>query len=144
MDKNKECLDFLRSHETGVIATVSKAGVPNAATVTYSVSDDFEIYFMTRIETRKYVNLEHNPVAAFVVGTGPAATSVQIEGSVKQLDDEAAFKQLVTTLTNNSTVYSVFIKMNGVKFRFFKLTPMWVRMFNLGEGDGEERFTQII
>ncbi len=35
-------------------------------------------------------------------------------------------------------------KMNGLNFRFFKLTPKWVRMFHLGKDDGEEQFTQII
>ena len=65
----KEALDFLKSHKTAVIATVSSGGEPRAATVYYTVDDDFCLYFMTGRETRKFKNLQQTGRISFVVGT---------------------------------------------------------------------------
>src|ERR1700742_357347 len=74
-----ELLSFLRRHRLCVQATVSPAGVPQAAVVGFAVSDDLEIVFDTVDTSRKITNLRHNPMLAIVVGWDDEQT-VQLEG----------------------------------------------------------------
>lgn len=77
-----QLLTFLRSQRHATLATVSRAGHPQAAIVGIAVSDDFEIVFDTLDTTRKFANLSHTPRVAFVIGdhSPVARQSVQLEG----------------------------------------------------------------
>jgi general stress protein 26 len=61
-------LDFMRLHRLAVQASVSAAGVPQAAMVGFAVTDQFEIVFDTLHTTRKARNLRQNPHVALVIG----------------------------------------------------------------------------
>ena len=61
-------LDFMRLHRLAVQASVSAAGVPQAAMVGFAVTDQFEIVFDTLQTTRKAQNLRQNPHLALVIG----------------------------------------------------------------------------
>src|SRR5438045_9729976 len=66
--KPQTVLDYMRTHRLAVQATVSAAGVPQAALVGFAVSDHFEIVFDTVQTTRKAQNLRRNSHVALVIG----------------------------------------------------------------------------
>jgi|GEM_PF-6084120 len=66
MDAQK-VLEFLRSNRLAVQASLSY-DAPQAAVVGFAISDAFEIVFDTLQNTRKAVNLRHNPHIALVIG----------------------------------------------------------------------------
>ena len=138
----KECLAFLKANEYGVVATIAKNGTPQAATVTYLIDDDFTIYFATRRTTRKYKNLEQNNAIAMVMGTGPAAISVQLHGTTEIIEGEAREKTMERFLMKHESYYRIFLKMPGYDFAVFKITPTWIRLFNVEEK--EEMFREIL
>jgi hypothetical protein len=74
-----ELLAFLRRHRLCVQASVSSAGIPQAAVVGFAVSDDLEIMFDTIGTSRKMANLRRNGHIALVVGWDNEQT-VQIDG----------------------------------------------------------------
>jgi len=78
----RDLLTFMRRDPYAVQASVSRAGFPQAALVGVVVNDRFEVFFDTLDNTRKTVNLRHNPVLAFVFGATTAGTArtVQYEG----------------------------------------------------------------
>src|SRR4029077_20423539 len=79
---SRDLLDFLRGQRLAVQASVSAAGVPQAAVVGVAVSHRFEIVFDTRASTRKAQNLRTHDRIALVVGglvAGDERTA-QIEG----------------------------------------------------------------
>ena len=79
-------LDFMRLHRLAVQASVSPAGVPQAAMVGFAVSDQFEIVFDTVQTTRKAQNLRQNPQLALVIGgwVPDDERTVQYEGEADE------------------------------------------------------------
>jgi hypothetical protein len=79
-------LDFMRLHRLAVQASVSPAGVPQAAMVGFAVSDQFEIVFDTIQTTRKAQNLRQNAHLALVIGgwVPDDERTVQYEGEADE------------------------------------------------------------
>ena len=73
-------LAFLKANRAGVIATVSSEGTPHASVVYYVTDDSFNIYFVTKIDSRKYASIKANPTVAFTVGHLDVPQTLQIEG----------------------------------------------------------------
>lgn len=93
-----DALNFLRENTTAVIAT-SFNDEPSASTVYSFVDDEFNFYFITTRNTSKYINLQMNPQAAVVVGTGPRHISVQAKGVAHLIADEAERDRILAILT---------------------------------------------
>lgn len=75
---------FLDSFETCVIATMS-GDQPQAATVGFSIDDNFQVLIASNESARKAQNLKKNAKVALVVGfKGPK--TVQLEGVAEKLD----------------------------------------------------------
>ena len=54
-------IKFLKDHKSAVVATASRSGEPEAATLFYAIDNDFTFNFITDKESRKYKNLKENP-----------------------------------------------------------------------------------
>jgi len=79
-----DLLAFLRAHKWAVEASVSGRGAAQAALIGVGVTDELELVFDTIASSRKAVNLQAYPRAAFVIGgwaEGDERT-VQYEGVV--------------------------------------------------------------
>ena len=87
-DPKQAARDFMKSHPMGVISTSSSDGEPWGAAVYYYTDEDFNIYFVTRAETKKYANIQENMKAALTVADGPAQTTVQAAGNLSVVPAE--------------------------------------------------------
>lgn len=147
-DKKDAALEFLRSNELGVLATISSDGKPHARTVYYSADDDFSIHFLTYSNTRKAADLRKNPNAAFVITDPDAPSTMQIEGMVTDETETAtlgpAMDRLLDVLRAKGDHFAPLTRMDPAAIRYYKLTPAWVRWgdFRIGE-HSDEVFTQI-
>ncbi len=83
----RDALAFLQGNSTAVIAT-AVAGEPHASTVYYAIDTDFNLYFVTKRNTGKYIQVARNEAVAFVIGTGPEHISVQGRGHAEILFGE--------------------------------------------------------
>jgi general stress protein 26 len=92
---------FLSSHRVATLATVDTEGKPNAATVFYIVNKDFSIYFMTRIESRKFRNLQNQRIVSMVVADEVTMETIQLRGYSERIED---FKEENSILTKLWTV----------------------------------------
>ncbi len=79
-----DLLTFMRGHRMAVQASVTVAGVPQAAVVGIIVTDTFELLFDTLDTSRKVANLRTNSRIAFVIGgtSDGEGRTVQYEGLV--------------------------------------------------------------
>lgn len=84
----QEALEFLRSHNVGVLATVNTDRQPFASPVYYHCREEFTIFFLTTRNTHKSLNIKENDKVAFSVGTGPEYISVMIRGRASIADSE--------------------------------------------------------
>ncbi len=74
-----ELVAFVAEHPLGVVATHDPVRGPEAALVSFTVTDDGEVLFDTFISSRKVANLAADGRVALVLGcSGPA--SIQVEG----------------------------------------------------------------
>lgn len=114
---------FLNQFETCIVATADANGQPQAATVGFSVDDEFKILIATNQNTRKAANLAENNKIAFVVGfEGPK--TVQLEGVAVRIDPEE----------NQDRINLHFEKVPGAKKfagesgqNYYLITPTWLR-----------------
>ena len=104
------------------------------------------LYFATRRQTRKFENLTRNKNAAAVIGIDLGSQTMQIEGVVEHLSThEDEFLKAISFDSGVGALYSgPFLKMKGIDFAVFKLTPFWMRMLHVDPKTGEECYDQII
>ena len=59
--------EFIKSHSIAVMATVNSEGQPSSSTIFYTMSKNDEIWFLTKSDTTKYINLHHNSKASMTI-----------------------------------------------------------------------------
>ena len=146
--KRDEALSFLMAHDTGILATASHDGSPHARTVYYSWDDAFNVYFITLANTRKVAHIQENPKVAFVVSEAELPRTLQIEGDVEDLTNNAgvdpALANLVNTLMSNTKYGAPLGRFDTATLKFYRIKPTWVRWGNFLFGQGTDNvLTQI-
>ena len=135
----KLALEFLKDHKTAVVATASRGGEPQAATVFYAIDDDFTFNFITDKISRKFKNLKENPHVAVVVGTGEDVRTVQCGGHVETVDylkdtdrAEGIIRKVIENIKLHSDPPAWPVLINpSVEFGIFILKPSWMVFLNL-------------
>lgn len=126
-----DALSFLKSHNTGVLATVAATGEPHASMVYYTADDSFNIYILTLINSRKFAALQANPKVAFTVSMPDVPQTLQIEGVAMDisLDEEAKEKMpgLIEALNSNNWFYGPITKLDPRDRVVVWIKPSWVR-----------------
>lgn len=133
----KEALDFLKSQKVAVIATAFN-GEPYAATMYYSVDDDFNFYFLTRSDTSKFLNNLDNSRTAIVIGFGPKHITVQACGSAAGVEVDphnliGKFKELQEREGFAGWPVNLVEEYKERKLFGFKLVPMTLTFLNLDD-----------
>ena len=128
----QRALEFLRGQNIMVVSTVSDSGEPQAATVYYVADENFNIYFMTSLKSRKCENLHSNSKIAFVMGTGPEVITVQGGGEVEKLDEHEAniFYALIEKIALKSPWQFPLILIAKEGFCTFRIRPKWMVWLN--------------
>ena len=142
-----EAKKFVHSKKLGVISTVSPKGKPESATVLYLLDDNWNLFFITRNDSRKAANLQINKYVSFVVGTDLGPTTMQMNGEAEQLTDEDR-KQFVNDLAKHSDLnalyYGPFLNLLGINFLLFKVKITWARYLTLNMLQMRETYYQIL
>ncbi len=127
----KDALAFLLRHKTGVLATVTEEGEPHASMVYYTADQDFNVYFLTLVSTRKFRALQMQPRVAFTVSSLEVPQTLQIEGNAMDisLDVEASVKkdELLTMLNANPWFPAPITRLDPAMEVVVWIRPLWVR-----------------
>lgn len=127
----KDALSFLKHHGVGVLATVSGQGQAHASMVNYVTDDDFNIYILTLINSRKFKAIEEHPQVAFTIAIPDIPQTLQIEGMAMDisLDEEAGKKkaELMDALNSNPWFYGPIAKLDPAETVVVWIKPTWVR-----------------
>lgn len=87
-EKQQEVLTFLRHHPMAVLSTVNGESQPWGSAIYYVVDGEFNFYFVTRVGTLKYQNIEQNPHVALTVADNDRQTTVQASGLITKVPVE--------------------------------------------------------
>ncbi len=79
---------FLSKQNTAVIATVNVEGRPNTSVIYYYIQRDSKMYFITKSNTVKYLNILTNPHVSLCVYDEDARLTVQASGRVHEVKEE--------------------------------------------------------
>lgn len=86
-DRRQRMYQFLYEHPVGVLAMVDPNGQPHAVVIYFVVNRQFDIWFLTRAETRKHDNLTRNPLVMMAVYEAETQTVIQITGKAEEITD---------------------------------------------------------
>lgn len=129
---------------TAVVGSCPSDGNTHVATVYYYVDTNFNFYFLTATNTRKYKNLLENNNAAIVVGFGPSYTTIQGQGTAMLLEkaseeENDAIARIKKRLQDhNSETWPVFQldAYDKEAIAVFKLIPDRLELLNLEQNTG--------
>lgn len=145
----KDALAFLKRHKIGVLATQPGEHGVHASMVYYTADENFNIYFLTLANTRKFQGLSEHPQVAFVVATPDVPQTLQIEGMAMDitLDEEASKKkdELMKVLNSNPWFYAPITKLDPSETVVVWIRPTWIRWADYAfEDPGNQHvFTEI-
>lgn len=130
---NKDSIsDFIKSHSIAVMATVNSEGQPSSSTIFYTVSKKDEIWFLTKSDTTKYINLHHNSKAAMTVLDPSKPVAVNITGHAVEVTDTGEKDEILQSITklSNETLhdYAPIIKLHKGSFRSMRFIPEQAKM----------------
>lgn len=139
----KEALQFLQANHVAAVATAHKI-LPYISVVYYVADDDFNLYFSTRKDTDKHLNLSTNSNVAVAVGLGPKHIALQARGHATLLGGEARERALHSLqqmlhkkkITNWPTLsLEKFQPTNGGMTTdvVYRVTPQHLSFFNLND-----------
>ncbi len=118
--------EFLNHFETCVVATVGNDEQPEAATVGFSVDDDFRLMIATNEKTRKAANIAVNNKIALVVGfDGPK--TVQLEGVVEKVN-QTEYQDRINLHFERVPAAKKFAGESGQNY--YLIIPTWLRFTN--------------
>lgn len=145
----RDALSFLKSRKTGVLATVSREWEPHASAVHYAADDNFNIYILTLINSRKYDALSAHPQVAFTVLTEDVPQTLQIEGMAADIslsgEAQARKDELFEVLNRNPFFYAPIEKLDPSTSAIIWIQPKWIRWadFAFAENGTDRVFKEI-
>lgn len=145
----KDALAFLKHHKTAVLASASQRGEPHAAMIFYVADDNFNIHFLTRVDTRKFDAIKKNPKVAITIATTDIPQTLQIEGDARSIamDDETSSMRLklFDILGSNHWFKAPLTKQDMTMVHEMRIEPTWIRWSDYAfEQDGNEHIFKEI
>lgn len=135
----RKALRFLKSQVLAVVATCGDDKKPRAALVAYLVDDDFNVWFVTHRDTRKFDDLQENPNVGISVGFEPGPWTVQMTGVAKLQEDGVAaffkraekYPKVHDILTGGGFPSYPFAGMQGLEVALFRVRISEVQVLDL-------------
>lgn len=150
-DQQQRILSFLEDTPVGVLSTVDPNGNPHGVVIYFVIDGNFNVYFLTRAETRKYDNLKHHNHAMLTVFDPESQTTAQITGRATEVEDsyqvnEIANQMVQASLKTSEAEVPPITKLSAGEAVAFKIEPVQIRMAVYARpesGDYKELFESI-
>ena len=121
----------------GVLSTITADGKPWGSAIYYVADGSFNFYFVTRVETFKYQNLNKTPFAALTITDSATQTTVQATGEITKVPImhymNEFFDKFANIRPNGEDVWSPpLAKLNKGEFMPLCLTPTHLQYADYG------------
>lgn len=123
----QDTLNFLQTHELGVLSSIDRTGMVTGAAIYYVMRDSF-LYFITKTSTEKAANILANQHVAFTVVDEPKQQVAKVQGIVQAEANERIKKEVSDAIIRarhyeNGTHLPPVMYLDGNNFVTFCLTP---------------------
>lgn len=125
----------------GAVGTTGPKG-PEVAFVYYAVDDELNVYFVTRMGSRKYQNILRDQNVAFSIAVETPPKTLQVEGVASLVSNPEAqrtlFPKLVELATSRNCMPPIAQEFDTSEIAFIKVAPRWARFgdFQIPHTDG--------
>lgn len=120
----KKIHDYIHSCPLAVISTIDVSNKHSqSALIAFTENGQLELYFMTFVDSRKYINLQNDQNVSIVIGFG--YITIQYEGVVHELKEEVIAEALYAFSNKETPCTPDFL--SNPRARFFKIMPKWIR-----------------
>jgi len=132
-NRKQRMYDFLRANPVGVLSTVDPNGEPHGVVIYFTINREFDVFFLTRNETKKYDNLKRNDHLMLTVFEPHNQTTVQIIGKAIEMTGSSEINGIAggifgISAKNNDAGLPPIAKLRAGSFVAFKIAPVQVRM----------------
>lgn len=132
---NLKALDFLHSHELGVLSTLDRDGTLSSSAVHYVIDDQAVIRIVTKTDARKARNVLARPQAALTVYDTEAMQTVQVQASASfevqpSHKKEGSFRAALTAAYGNSFHLPPMSLLRDSGLTVIKLLPTSARLLS--------------
>lgn len=139
-EEKPKIAEFLNNHHVGIIATANSEGRPHAATIFFTVDSNLNVYFVTKEQTTKSQNLHDNPRASLAVFEAPKLTTVQIHGTVSEIEDKPRYDEILIRIykiaaASSQTGDLPIAELSAGKFVAYELKPAVIRLAEYSTAD---------
>ena len=147
-DQKAAALEFLMAQKGGVLSSVA-GDQPQSAFMYYEADENFSIYFVTTLTTRKYKNFQTSKKVSFVVATMQPSETVQLDGVVEEVHDadkaRAILANYMDTATADMKNEPPITKMNWEKgIVLYRITPTWLRWSSFIETENGRQRSSVV
>lgn len=88
-------VSFLHNHPQGVLTTIEEYGSLQSSVVTVYELDGYHLGFMAKFESRKFKNIEANPIVSFMTYDPFSRTELEVEGLAQAVCDKKQEKEIL-------------------------------------------------
>ncbi len=132
-NRKRRMYTFLRDNPTAVLSSVDADGNPHGTVIYYAIDKDFTISFLTRTQTKKYDNLQHNNRIMLTVFEPATQTIAQVTGTAAEIKDSYEVIAIASTVLAASLKSSAgdtppLAKLEAGPYVAFKVKLVQVRM----------------
>lgn len=106
-DQKKAVQTFLEENKLAILSTVDQEGRPHAAPIYYVLGENFEVFFITPLETQKNINLDHQNEVVLTITNEKNWQTLQLRGQAERRDDITA--EILNKLTSRLNMDMEFI-----------------------------------
>lgn len=150
-DRRRRIYTFLKNNPIGVLSTVTPNNDPHGTVIYYSINEQFLTSFLTRHDTHKYDNIQHNDHVMLTVFDPHSQTTAQIIGEAHEVTSGAEINRIAANTLGASLVTSEsgtppITKLEVGEYAAFTIKPVQIRLAVFGRpdpGDYSELFESI-
>jgi general stress protein 26 len=93
---------FINAHPQGAITTMTKEGGLQSSVINVFETNDSQYTFMTKNNTRKYINIHQNPTISFLTYDPFSRTEAEIEGVAIEVTNQKEIDKILTKIRSDS------------------------------------------
>lgn len=148
----EKILTFLQTHAVAVLSTVGHDNSPYAATIYIVADNDLNFYFLTKSDTKKTQNINHNNKAAITMMDTALPITLQTTGTIQLVKDpEKLLDMFIKIAEKNAHKEAGFswppplAKLRGAGgLLMYKFIPSWMRLGDFSHTEDVTETTESI
>lgn len=78
---------FIRKNRAAALGTSDQDGTPHVVIVYCLIESDLSLYFVTRVESRKFKNIAARPIVSMAFYNESSLDTIQLMGKAERIDD---------------------------------------------------------